>query len=117
MAQKQYMCAYKYCLHPDQPISSEESVIIGKKHYHWDCASLKNEIQDCAQLYVSYIEDKSKYPIVIKIISTMVFKNLVPIDYIKNKIEYSRLYYKGKPVYALYGIRKLFWEKEMKCRQ
>ena len=48
-----------------------------------------------------------------RILNTMVFKNKVPIDFIKKKIESSKLYYQNKPVYALYGIRKIFWEKEM----
>ena len=48
-----------------------------------------------------------------RILNTMVFKNKVPIEYIKKKIESSKTYYKERPVYALYGIRKIFWEKEM----
>lgn len=114
MSEKEYVCAYPYCLHHGEKVSSSESVVIGKKHYHWDCAAIKLEIQDCANTYIEYIEDKTKYPIVLRIINTMVFKNMVPIDFIKHKIEYSKSYYKNKPVYALYGIRKLFWEKEMK---
>lgn len=114
MTKKEYVCAYKHCLHPGQPVAKEQSVVIGKRHYHWDCASLKNEIQDCAQSYVELINDKTKYPVALKIINVMVFKNMVPIDYIRRNINNSKMYYKDKPVYVLYGIRKLFWEKEMK---
>lgn len=112
--QKEYICAYKYCLHHGQKVSSLESVIINKKHYHWDCAGMKQEIKDCVDMYMSYKNDKTQYPIVCKIINTMVFKNRVPIEFIRKNIESSKSYYSGKPVQILYGIRKLFWEKEFK---
>lgn len=113
MAEKEYICAYPNCLHHGEKVLATESVVIGKKHYHWDCAALKQEIQDCANTYIEYMNDKTQYPIVMRILNTMVFKNKVPIDFIKKKIESSEMYYKNKPVYALYGIRKIFWEKEM----
>ena len=114
MADRQYVCAYPYCLHHGEKVSGSEAVVIGKKHYHWDCASLKQEIQECAQLYIEYMGDKTQYPIALKIINTMVFKNSVPIEFIRRKIDSSRVYYSGKPVYALYGIRNLYWEFERK---
>ena len=113
MPEKEYVCAYPHCLRHGEKVLASESVVIGKKHYHWDCATLKQEIQDCANTYIEYTGDKTQYPMVMRIINTMVFKNEVPIEYIKKKIEYSKTYYKDKPVYALYGIRKIFWEKEM----
>lgn len=115
--EKEYVCGYKHCLHHGDKVKDSESVVIGKKHYHWDCAALKQEIQDCADTYVEYIGDKTKYPMILKIITTMVFNNHIPIDYIKEKIEHSRSYYKDRPVYALYGIRNLFWEYEIKNRR
>lgn len=115
MADKEYVCAYKkHCLHHGEKVKASESVVINKKHYHWDCAAMKQEIQDCANTYIGYVEDKSQYPMAIKAINTLVFNHNVPIDYIKKKIESSKLYYSDKPAYVLYGIRKLFWEKEFK---
>lgn len=113
MPEKEYVCAYPHCLHHGEKVLASESVVIGKKHYHWDCAALKQEIQDCANTYIEYTEDKTQYPTVMRILNTMVFKNKVPIEFIKRKIESSKTYYKKRPVYALYGIRKIFWEKEM----
>ena len=54
MAEKEYICAYPNCLHHGEKVSASESVVIGNKHYHWDCAALKQEIQDCASTYVEY---------------------------------------------------------------
>ena len=115
MADREYVCAYKnYCLHHGDKVKSSEAVVINNKRYHWDCAAMKQEIQDCVSTYMSYIEDKTQYPVVVKIINTLVFKNRVPVDFIKKKIESSKLYYSNKPVYVLYGIKKMFWEKEFK---
>lgn len=114
MPDKEYVCAYPHCLHHGEKVPASQSVVISKKHYHWDCAALKQEIQDCANTYIGYMDDKALYPVALRIINTMVFKNNVPIDFVKRKIEYSQSYYRNKTVYALYGIRNLFWEKEMK---
>ena len=83
-----------------------------KKHYHWDCAERKQKIKECAELYMANVEDKKQYPVVLKTINTLVFKYRVPIDYIIRQISNSSEYYKGKPVYALYGLRTLFWTRE-----
>ena len=79
-----------------------------------DCAEIKQKINDCVDLYMSYIDDKTQYPIVTRIINTLVHKNRVPIEYIQKRIEGSRDYYENKPVYILYGLRKLFWTKEFR---
>ena len=76
MAEKEYVCAYKYCLHHGEKVKASESVVINKKHYHWDCAGMKQEIQDCVDSYMECIEDKTQYPIAIRTINTLVFKNL-----------------------------------------
>lgn len=115
MADKEYVCAYKYCLHQGEKVKSSESVVINKKHYHWDCAAIKQEIQDCVTAYMECIQDKTKYPIVVRIINTLVFKNQVPVEFILKNINASKSYYLDKPVYVLYGLRKLFWEKEFRA--
>lgn len=116
MADKEYVCGYSHCLHHGEKVKSSESVVVGRKHFHWDCAATKQEITDCADTYMNYLEDKTQYPIVIKIINTLVFKNEVPLEFIKKKIEQSSLYYKNKPPYVLYGLRKLFYEIEFRVK-
>lgn len=114
MAEKEYCCAYKYCLHHGEKVKTSESVVINKKHYHWDCAVKKQEIKDCVDAYMECIEDKTQYPIAVRAINHLVFKSKVPVEYIKKNIESSRLYYADKPVQILYGLKKLFWTKEFK---
>ena len=115
MADKEYVCAYnKYCLHNGDKVKASESVVINKKHYHWDCAAMKQEIKECADLYMTYIDDKTQFPVVMKILNTLVFKSKVPVEFILRNIKYHKSYYADKPVQILYGLRKLFWEKEYK---
>lgn len=116
MKDKEYICAYKYCLHHGEKVKAPESVVINKKHYHWDCAAKKQEIKECADLYIACVKDKSRYPAAIRIINTLVYKNKVPVEFIMKNIQLSKIYYADKPVQILYGLRKLFWEKEYKTR-
>ena len=110
--EKKYICAYKYCLHHGEKVKSSEAVILSKKHYHWDCAGMKQEIMKCVNLYMKSVDDKTKFPMVCKIINTLVFNYKVPVEFIEQKLQNSFFYYANKPVQALYGLRKLFWEKE-----
>lgn len=112
MTDKEYVCAYKYCLHHGEKIKSSESVVINKRRYHWDCAIMKQQIKDCVDTYMECIEDKTQYPIAMRTVNTLVFKNEVPVSFIKKKIKSCKQYYSDKPVQILYGLRKLFWEKE-----
>ena len=113
--EREYVCAYgKNCLHHGEKVKASESVVISNKHYHWDCAGMKQEISDCVNTYMSYIDDKTQFPIVCRIINTLVFKNKVPVEFVKRSIKSSKLYYSSKPVQVLYGIRKMFWEKEFR---
>lgn len=112
MADKEYVCGYTHCLHDGEKVKSSEAVVIGKKHFHWDCAEKKQEITDCVNSYMDCIEDKTQYPIATRIINTLVFKHQVPTAFIQKNIQHSGLYYKDKPTYILYGLRKMFWEKE-----
>lgn len=114
MTDKEYVCAYKYCLHHGEKVKASESVVINKKHYHWDCAAKKQEIKECVDLYMTYIEDQTQFPAVMRIINTLVFKSKVPVEFILRNIKNSKQYYADKPVQILYGLRKLFWEKEYK---
>lgn len=110
--EKEYTCVYSHCLHHGEKVKASESVVISKKHYHWDCAELKQKINECANLYIEHGGDKTLYPAAIKIINNLVFSNKVPVDYIFKHINASGDYYKNKPVYILYGLRKLFYEYE-----
>lgn len=116
MTDKEYVCAYdKYCLHHGEKVKASESVVINKKHYHWDCAAIKQEIKECIDEYMDCVEDKAQYPIAVRTINTLVFKSQIPPNYILKKIRSSRQYYADKPVKVLYGLRRMFWEKEFKA--
>lgn len=113
MQDKEYSCGYKYCLHCGEKVKASESAVIGNKHYHWDCASVKQEINECANRYVKYSGKKEDFPAAVRIISVMIFKSRVPIEYISRSIDVNQYYYsRGLPPQVLYGIRKNFYEHE-----
>lgn len=116
MASKQCVCGYKYCLHKNQKVSSEDAVIISNRRYHRDCAEIRQRIIECAELYMTCIEDKTQYPVALRVINTLVYKSKVPVDYIYRCISNSKTYYSDKPVYVLYGIRKTFYENEFSAQ-
>lgn len=113
MPDKEYVCAYKYCLHPGEKVKASESVDVGRRHYHWDCAATRQQIEECVALYASYIEDKTQCPIARRAINSLVFKYKIPIEYVLNNISKSQRFYAGKPAHVLYGMKKLYYE-EMK---
>lgn len=115
MADKEFVCGYNHCLHHGEKVKSSEAVVIGKKHYHWDCAETKQKISECVNLYIECIGDKTQYPVAFRIINNLVFKSKVPVDFILKNISTSQKYYSTKPVQILYGLRKLFWEKEFRA--
>lgn len=112
--EKTYVCGYSNCLHHGEAVTAAESVIVGKRHYHWDCAALKEAVSECVSIYVKDRENKSEAAIANKIIVNMVTKNNIPIEFIRRKIEKSISYYNERPVFALYGIRKLFLQNEVR---
>ena len=65
--EKSFKCAYKHCLHHGENVNPSESVVISNKHYHWDCAVIKNEIKECVDLYMECIEDKTQFPIAVRL--------------------------------------------------
>ena len=103
---KTYVCGYSSCLHHGEPVAAKNSVVINKKHYHLDCAELKQTVKECVDIYIENRENKSDAAIANRIITNMV---------IKHKIKQSLSYYEDKPVFALYGLRKLFWQNEIKA--
>lgn len=115
MTDKEYVCTYKHCLHHGEKVKSSESVVINRNHYHWDCAAVKQEVKDCIDAYMECIEDKTQYPIAARTINTLIFKNGIPVDFIMKNIKSHKAYYSEKPTHILYGLRKIFWEKEFKA--
>lgn len=108
-----HVCAYKHCLHHGEEVKKPNAVVLNKKWYHKDCADMMKTIKRLTYMYMDFFEDKSRFPMAYNIITTMIMKNGVPADYIYKMIKGHKKYYLERPVYALYGIRKMFWMKEM----
>lgn len=111
---KTYKCGYKHCVCSSREVKQNEAVKIGARYFHKNCALVKQNISVCANRYVELVDDRSVYPQVVRVITTLVVKNLVPINFIQKKIKSNWRYYKKHGVYSLYYIRTEFWEKEMR---
>lgn len=110
--EKDYKCGYKYCLHHGQGVKPSESVVINNRHYHKDCAEVKQKIEDCVRYYFQCTESNSPWAVVTRVINTLVFNDGLPIDFIRQQIKVRRVYYSQKTPIALYGLRQAFFEKE-----
>lgn len=108
-----HTCAYKYCLHHGEEVKSPNAVVLNKKWYHADCAKMHKSIQRLAYMYTSFFENKDRYPLAYTVISNMAINSQVPLDYIYKMIKGHGKFYRERQVYALYGIRTMFWTKEM----
>lgn len=113
MADMKHVCAYKHCIHHGEEVKRPNAVVINKKWYHKDCADMLKTIKKLTYMYTDYFDDTSRYPMAYHIITILATKNKVPLDYIYKMIKGHKKYYSERSVYALYGIRNMFWEKEM----
>lgn len=86
----------------------------GTKVYHKECYELKDNILKCAKLYATLSGDVASYPKVIRIVTCLVTKNLIPIPFIKKKIRMNWKYYMEHSVFTMYHIRAEFWEHELR---
>ena len=103
---KEYKCSYKFCLHNGELIPAEEAILIGRNKYHWDCASMKQEIDELRKMYFEIDKDAS-FPIVAKVINDLIFKYNLEIGYIRFCLQhYIDIRYKFKSPFALLNLRK-----------
>jgi hypothetical protein len=93
MADKTYVCGYTHCLHKGEKVSEQDSVIVGKRRFHKDCAQMKEYIDEIKDLYFDYIDKDADYKVVLSVINNMIFKK--GID----------------PEYFLFGLKKWVWKK------
>lgn len=113
MADKEYVCAYKYCLHHGNKVKSSEAVVLGKKYYHWDCAATKQEISEIRNIYIERIDNKASFSIVSKVLNDLVFKYNLEPEFIKFAVCYYADYkFKIKSPFTLLYLRKNNYMRE-----
>lgn len=107
MADKEYICAYKHCLHHGEKVKSSEAVIVGKKYYHWDCAAMRQELDAMKQTYLEQIDSNTSYPLLSKVINDLIFKYKLDPDYVKFAIDYyAKFHIKIKSPFTLLYLRR-----------
>ena len=88
MADKEFVCAHNKCLHHGQRVKNSESVIIGNKHYHWDCAMTKQEIKEIRKTYFEKIDKDANFQVLSKVLNDLIFKYNLEIDFVRFAVEY-----------------------------
>jgi hypothetical protein len=107
MAGKEYKCGYKHCLHPDEKIPASESVVVGKRRLHKDCAELHSKIERIKRIYFDYIDGKSDYVQVLGVINNLIFVKKYDVDLVEFMMKYAAVYGRNiKSPYILHSIIK-----------
>lgn len=110
---KEYVCKYKYCLHKGEKIPESDVVLIGKNRYHWDCATVKQQIDDIKNTYFERIDGEASFPVLSKVLNDLVFKYGQDVDYIQYAVEYyARMKMKIKSPFSLLYLRQNDYMKE-----
>jgi hypothetical protein len=89
MKEKVYVCGYTHCLHINEKVKEEDSVIIGNKHLHKECAEIKSKIDTLKDLYYDEIDKNVKFVELVGVLNNIVFKKGVSPDYMIFALKYS----------------------------
>lgn len=107
MADKEYICGYQHCLHHGEKVKESEAVVIGRKRYHWDCASIKQELAEIRNIYIDGIDSEVSFTVLSKVLNDLVFKYEMDIDFLKFAVNYYADYkIKLKSPFTLLYLRK-----------
>jgi hypothetical protein len=71
--EKLYVCGYNHCLHKGDKVTEQDSVIVGKRRFHIDCAEVKGYIDTLKDMYFDHIDEKANYVEVLSVINNIVF--------------------------------------------
>lgn len=99
---KTYKCGYKHCQHPDDPILKDEAVLIGSKHYHKDCAEIKNTIDRSKRVFFDHILKGADYVQTVGVINNLVFKKGYSAEYVEFMLMWLAL--RGSKVNSPYSL-------------
>lgn len=104
--EKQYKCAYRHCLIPDQKIPASEVVMVGKQRMHSCCAEFREHIEKIKRIYFDYIDSQSDYVQVVGVINNLIFNKKYDIDFVEFTMKYTAVYCqnKVKSPYILHSI-------------
>ena len=105
--EKLYKCAYRHCLHEGKKVGALESVVIGGRHYHPDCAQLKEDISEMRHIYKGGIDPNVSMAVLSTVLNRVIFEQKLPADYVKFALTYfSEHKSKLKSPFILYYLHK-----------
>ncbi len=107
MSVKEYKCGYKHCVCESIMIPASESVVVGKRRYHKECAEMHSKIERIKRIYFDYIDDKSDYVQVVGVINNLIFIKKYDVDYVEFVMKHVAIYSRNiKSPYILHTIIK-----------
>jgi hypothetical protein len=80
--EKLYVCGYAHCLHYGEKVSELNSVIVGKRRFHIDCANIKVIIDEIKDLYIEKINKHESAVKILGVINQMVFTKQIDPNFI-----------------------------------
>lgn len=92
MGERLYKCGYRHCLHPETKIALSDSVAVGKRRYHKDCAALHEKIEQVKRIYFDYVDSDSDYVQVVGVINNLIFNKRYDVDYVIFMMKYTAVF-------------------------
>lgn len=77
-----YKCNFAHCQHESKELLDGEGVIVNKRHYHTDCAKIRENISMAVDLYRNCISNTAVISQVRKVINNIVIDKKVDSDYL-----------------------------------
>lgn len=91
---KSYVCQYRHCLHPGEKIPDEDSVLVGLRHFHKDCAEMNAKINTIKKIFFDHVLE-ADYVQTLAVINRLIFKLNVDPDYLLFVVKHLALFSKG----------------------
>ena len=107
MAERLYKCGYKHCLHPNEKVPLSESVQVGKRRYHKDCADLYSKIEQIKRIYFDYIDDKCDYVQVVGVINNLIFVKGYDADFVMFMMKYTAVFCQNQNIKSPYILHTI----------
>jgi hypothetical protein len=119
MSEKTYTCGYTHCLHKNEKMNEEDSVLVGKGRFHKDCAEVRGYIDTLKDMYFDHINEKANYIEVLSVINNIVFKKGIDPRYMIFALQY--IIKKNARIKSPYSLHYLpdnktiqnLWKKEV----
>ena len=86
--EKAYTCGYNHCLHKGEKVLEQDSVIIGNRRFHKDCAEVRRYIEEIKEVYYDDVDKRVNFAQLSCAINNIVFNKGVDPRYLLFALKY-----------------------------